>query len=66
MKTHTLKIRVKKQKNVQVLQKISDVVEYIDKNRFSENTVIVTMGAGDVYKITRELRLVRDTDDYTR
>ncbi len=34
-----------------------DVVKYIDEKRFKSDTVIVTLGAGDVYKIHSELKL---------
>lgn len=33
----------------------SSVVEYIDKKMYGDNTIIVTMGAGDVYKISEKL-----------
>lgn len=39
-------------RNVLFLPKLSDVVEYIDKNSFGKDTIILTMGAGDVYKIS--------------
>lgn len=34
-----------------------DVIEYINKNGFDKDTVIVTMGAGDIYKIAQSLKL---------
>ena len=37
------------------LPKLSDVVEYIKKKRYGRDTVVVTMGAGDVYKISKFL-----------
>ncbi|MEK7060990.1 MAG: UDP-N-acetylmuramate--L-alanine ligase, partial [Patescibacteria group bacterium] len=42
-------------KNVIFLSKLSDVVEYVDKNNFEKNTVLITMGAGDVYKAGERL-----------
>ena len=33
------------------LPKPQDVVEYIDKKNYGEDTIVITMGAGDVYKI---------------
>jgi UDP-N-acetylmuramate--alanine ligase len=38
--------------------KASDMVEYISKNYDSEEYLIVTMGAGDVYKIGYQLNYV--------
>jgi UDP-N-acetylmuramate--alanine ligase len=46
-------------KNVLYLPELSDVVEYIDKNSFGEGSVIISMGAGDVYKISDKLKLVK-------
>ncbi len=40
----------KHERNVLYLPKADDVVEYVKKNRFKENTVLVFMGAGDIYK----------------
>lgn len=37
------------------LPTLPDVIEYVDKQRFGEDTVIVTMGAGDIYKIADAL-----------
>jgi len=34
---------------------LSDVVEYISSLKLDKNTLIITMGAGDVYKIGKEL-----------
>lgn len=44
-------------KDVLYLQKNTDVIKYIEENNFPENTVIVTMGAGDIYKISQKLQL---------
>lgn len=37
------------------LPRLSNVVEYLDKNKFDERTVLVSMGAGDIYKIWKNL-----------
>lgn len=47
-------------KDVLYLPRLSDVVEYIEQKRFRDNTIIVIMGAGDVYKIIKELDLVHE------
>jgi len=47
-------------KDVLYLKTKGDVVEYIEQKRFRDNTIIVIMGAGDVYKIIRELDLVHE------
>jgi len=39
------------QQDVILLKKLDDVVQYINEKQFKEDTVIVTMGAGDVYTI---------------
>lgn len=38
------------------LPELSDVVEYIDQKEFPYSTIIVTMGAGDIYKISERLK----------
>jgi UDP-N-acetylmuramate--alanine ligase len=45
-------------KNVTFLSTIQDVVKYLNENRYRSDTIIVTMGAGDIYKIHSELKLV--------
>ncbi len=45
-------------KSVMYFPKLSDVVQYISKNRFRTDTILVTMGAGDVYTIHSELAFV--------
>ena len=37
------------------LPKLSDVVEYINNQSFDRNVILITMGAGDVYKISEKL-----------
>ena len=44
-----------KHKAVLYLSKLADVVQYISENRFRTDTVLVTMGAGDIYTIHAEL-----------
>jgi UDP-N-acetylmuramate--alanine ligase len=45
-------------KAVLYLPKLSDVVQYISENRLRSDTVLVTMGAGDVYTIHSSLEFV--------
>ena len=46
---------VKLQRDTVFLPKLQDVVEYLDKKRYDSNTVVITMGAGDVYKVSEKL-----------
>ncbi len=46
-------------KNVLYLPELSDVIEYIDKNSFGKDTIIISMGAGNVYKISEKLNLIK-------
>ncbi len=46
-------------KNVLYLPELSDVVEYIDKNSFGKDTILISMGAGNVYKISEKLNLIK-------
>lgn len=39
------------------LSDLSDVVEYLDAQFFGKNDIIITMGAGDVYKIAEKLKI---------
>lgn len=39
------------------LPKLSDVVKYILQEQFGRDTIIITMGAGDVYKINERLKI---------
>ncbi|RJQ37954.1 UDP-N-acetylmuramate--L-alanine ligase [Candidatus Microgenomates bacterium] len=41
--------------NVLFLPKLSDVVEYIKQKEYGKDTVVVMMGAGDVYKLSKSL-----------
>jgi UDP-N-acetylmuramate--alanine ligase len=40
-----------KHRNVMFLASISNVIEYIDQKEYASDSVIVTMGAGDIYKV---------------
>ena len=42
-------------KDVLYLPDLGDVIKYINENRFRSDTILVTMGAGDIYKIHSEL-----------
>lgn len=42
-------------KNAMFLPKLSDVVEYVGQNQFDKNSILISMGAGDIYKIWRSL-----------
>lgn len=39
------------------LPKLSDVVKYIKHENYKEDTIVITMGAGDVYKINQKLNI---------
>lgn len=39
------------------LPTLSDVVEYINKKDYGRETIIITMGAGDIYKISEKLKV---------
>lgn len=45
-------------KNITYLPQLSDVVKYINEKRFRYDTVLITMGAGDIYKIHSELKFI--------
>lgn len=42
-------------KRAEYFPKLSDVVEYVSSRVFDKNTLLITMGAGDVYKIGKDL-----------
>jgi len=46
------------QKDVHYLASLSDVVQYINEKKLRSDTILVTMGAGDVYTIHSELPFV--------
>lgn len=43
------------QKDVLYLPEFADVVKYFDQKEFGKDYIIITMGAGDIYKIGKEL-----------
>jgi len=43
------------QKDVLYLPNLEDVIKYLDQKVFNDSYIIITMGAGDVYKIGKEL-----------
>lgn len=47
----------KMHKNARFLPVLSDVVEYINKKSFDTRSIIITMGAGDIYKIHEKIKL---------
>lgn len=48
---------MKKYKNsVHFISSLSDVVEYINRKKYDKNYVILTMGAGDIYKVNSKLK----------
>lgn len=46
---------VKNPADVLYLPSLSDVVQYVHKKQFDAHTILVTMGAGDVYQVAYEL-----------
>lgn len=44
-------------KNVLFLPTPDSVVEYIDEQAFGQDTVVITMGAGDIYKINSKVKI---------
>ena len=42
---------------VHFLPELSSVVEYINEQEYGKDTIVITMGAGDVYKINEKLKL---------
>lgn len=45
----------KQHKNVKYIGKLEDVVEYVDQKSYDSNSIVITMGAGDVYTIAEDL-----------
>jgi UDP-N-acetylmuramate--alanine ligase len=43
-------------KDVIYMPKLNDVVKYVDQKSFGRDSILVTMGAGDVYEIGKELK----------
>ncbi len=46
----------KEHKDVTYLPKFADIVEYINQKKFRSDTILVTMGAGNIYKINSQLK----------
>lgn len=44
-------------KKVHFMPELSDMVEYINKQKYGKDTIVITMGAGDVYKIAEQLTI---------
>ncbi len=42
---------------MEFLPKLSDVVEYVSKKSFGRKVIVITMGAGDVYKVSEKLKV---------
>ena len=52
---------IKKQHNdAKYLDSIDDVVEYVDKSHFKGNTLLVFMGAGNIYKVIDKLEIQKE------
>ena len=45
----------KNSQSVLYIPKAEDVVKYVDQNNFGKDYILLTMGAGDVYKIAKQL-----------
>lgn len=45
------------QKNALFLPDLTSVIEYIERQQFGVDTVVITMGAGDIYKINEKLKM---------
>jgi UDP-N-acetylmuramate-alanine ligase len=41
-------------KNVICIPELKDVVKYVDQKAFGRDYILVTMGAGNVYEISKE------------
>ncbi len=55
---HLAEAMAKIHKRVMLDSTLEDVVKYVNQKRFGSDTVLVTMGAGDVYKIHSKLEFV--------
>jgi UDP-N-acetylmuramate--alanine ligase len=42
-------------KDVLYISKFPSVIEYVRKNSFNKDFILLTMGAGDIYEIDKEL-----------
>ncbi len=45
------------QKDILFLPELQNVVEYVAQNKYPEDSVIITMGAGDIYRVAEKLGL---------
>lgn len=45
-------------KDVIYLPKLTDIIEYVNQKKFRSDTVLITMGAGDIYKINKGLKFI--------
>jgi len=45
----------RRQRNVTHFQRVEDVIEYIGQSHFKNDSILLFMGAGDIYKITDQL-----------
>lgn len=45
----------KTKKDVLYIAKLDDVVKYVDQSAFDKDFIVITMGAGDIYKINNHL-----------
>ncbi len=43
--------------NVLFLPTLDDVVKYVESAHYNSHTVVITMGAGDIYKISKKLKV---------
>jgi UDP-N-acetylmuramate--alanine ligase len=42
-------------KNATYFANLDDVIKYVSSQKYDSNTIVITMGAGDVYKVGKEL-----------
>ena len=47
--------------NVKFLPGLEDVVKYIDQKGYGRDTIVLTMGAGDIYKVKDNLKIKNET-----
>lgn len=48
----------KNHRDVVYLPKLADVIGYINQKKFRSDTILITMGAGDIYKIKNDIKFV--------
>ena len=44
-------------KDALFLPELLDVIKYIEQKQFGKDTVVITMGAGDIYKVNQKLKI---------